>query len=628
VNQGKNDKEKQWTWNKIVKDNPDMIVGRIKKASSPGINEFYADIYEYQMNRGKYFAHEDTKDRKFSSSAAANKIVMNERTQQFGGNWCGPLKPSINLVTNSSMLAEKMKEENADLKMGRGTGNFEKLIRNETRSQIKADEEFEINIVKAMIADQEDGGNEQQQATDAQVFHDHVNGGEIDAKRVRKARGEEMVYFRKMHVYDKVPRSMCTKAGKKPIGVRWVDTVKSDGSYRSRLVAKEFKTNNNPGFFSATPPTESLKMILSLVSAAQKNNRDKWGPTGDCSKAFMKDESSDGDICLLYTDISRAYFHAEAREEKYVDIPNEDWEDGDNDNCARLRVSMYGTRDAAANWEACYGKVLVDNGFIRGLASPCLYFNKDRSLRLYVHGDDFVCAGPLCQLRWTMSILDTAFEAKHQVMGEASHLMKELKILNRKVSWKSQGILIEADSKHVKVLIKEMELENAKVVKTPSVREEGAKGSRDRDDDEDDEADIDEADIEKKMEIMEAGEIEASRGDCFQYRSWAARLNYLAMDRADIQFSVKACAKAMSNPKPSDFVKFKRLIRYLKHRQSLIIEFLWQDWPERIDMYTDSDWAGTGISKINLRWSNDVRFSLSKVMVKGPICNSAVKWRS
>ena len=594
VNQGKNDKEKQRTWNKIVKDNPDMIVGRIKKSSNPDVNEFYADMYKYQMKRGKYFAHEDTVDRKFSRSVVANKIIMNKKTQQFGGNWCGPGKPSINLIANSSILADKMKEANADLRMGRGTGNFEKLIRNETRKQVEADKEFEINIIEAMIADQEDGGDEadHKETIGAQAFHDHVNGGELDPKKVRKARREEMAYFKKMHVYDKVDRSVCAASKKKPIGVRWVDTVKSDGSYRSRLVAKEFKTNNNPGFFSATPPTESLKMILSLVAAAQGHRRDNWGPVGKCENKYMKDANDDNSICLLYTDISRAYFHAEAREEKYVEIPDEDWEEGDNDRCARLRVSMYGTRDAAANWEACYGKVLVDNGFVRGRASPCLYYNKDRSLRLYVHGDDFVCAGPLCQLRWTTDILDTAFEAKHQVMGASDHLMKELKILNRKVSWKSQGITIEADPKHVRVLLEEMNLELAKVAKTPATREEGAKGSRDKNDDEDDEADVDEFEIENKKKDDEAPEIEASKGDSFQYRSWAARLNYLAMDRADIQFAVKACAKAMSNPQPGDFVKIKRLVRYLKHRVSLVIEFVWQDWPEHITMYTDSDWAG------------------------------------
>ena len=51
----------------------------------------------------------------------------------------------------------------------------------------------------AVIADQEDGENEEhsKETIDAEAFHDHVNGGKIDATKVRKAREEEMIYFRK-----------------------------------------------------------------------------------------------------------------------------------------------------------------------------------------------------------------------------------------------------------------------------------------------------------------------------------------------------------------------------------------------------------------------------------------------
>ena len=66
---------------------------------------------------------------------------------------------------------------------------------------------------------------------------------------------------------------------------------------------------------------------------------------------------------LLFIDVSRAYFYAPARRPVYVALPQEDFEEG---MCGRLNVSMYGTRDAAANWEAKYADHLVLNGFIRG----------------------------------------------------------------------------------------------------------------------------------------------------------------------------------------------------------------------------------------------------------------------
>jgi hypothetical protein len=222
-----------------------------------------------------------------------------------------------------------------------------------------------------------------------------------------------------------------------------------------------------------------------------------------------------------------------------------------------------------------------------------MYYHKARGLRLSVHGDDVMCAGPLNQLRWMMSVLDKHFESKHKIMGEAKHLLKEVKILNRDAKWSKKGISLEADAKHVKTLLKEMKMEDAKAVKTPAVRPEGAEGSRDRAGDEDDEAEIDESEVPHK----ERTDSEVLAGEASRFRSWTARLNYLAMDRPDIQFAVKACAKAMASPKTEDFVRLERLLRYLKHRPNLKIEYEWQIWASTVTMLTDSDWAGDRIMR-------------------------------
>eukprot|EP00973_Karenia_brevis_P049190 6823036-Karenia_brevis.AAC.1 len=72
-----------------------------------------------------------------------------------------------------------------------------------------------------------------------------------------------MRYFKKMGVYKKVPKSKCHQlTGREPIGVRWVDVNKQDNDnplYRSRLVAKQFKTGKDPELFAATPHLEAMK---------------------------------------------------------------------------------------------------------------------------------------------------------------------------------------------------------------------------------------------------------------------------------------------------------------------------------------------------------------------------------
>ena len=110
-----------------------------------------------------------------------------------------------------------------------------------------------------------------------QVAFDDVTGASLDPTLVKEARNKEMEYFRKMQVYKKVPRSKCFAAtGKGPIGVRWIDVNKQDNDnplYRSRLVAKYYNNYKDPDLYTATPPLELLRMIISLAAS----NVNKWG---------------------------------------------------------------------------------------------------------------------------------------------------------------------------------------------------------------------------------------------------------------------------------------------------------------------------------------------------------------
>eukprot|EP00959_Pyramimonas_sp_CCMP1952_P012601 266299-Pyramimonas_sp.AAC.1 len=54
---------------------------------------------------------------------------------------------------------------------------------------------------------------------------------------------------------------------------------------------------------------------------------------------------------------------------------------------------MYGTRDAASNWEDCYMDFAIKVGFKSGVASPCVFMHETRALCITVHGDDFTLLG-------------------------------------------------------------------------------------------------------------------------------------------------------------------------------------------------------------------------------------------
>ena len=114
---------------------------------------------------------------------------------------------------------------------------------------------------------------------------------------------------------------------------RWIDTNKGDQekqNYRARLVGREIKTDERPDLFVATPPSESLRCIVSKCASNQAG-----------SKRY----------CILSSDIKRPYFYAKAVRPVFIEIPIEDRQPGDEHKIGKLNLSLYGTRDVAQNWQ-------------------------------------------------------------------------------------------------------------------------------------------------------------------------------------------------------------------------------------------------------------------------------------
>ena len=85
---------------------------------------------------------------------------------------------------------------------------------------------------------------------------------------------------------------------------------------------------------------------------------------------------------------------------------------------------------------------------------------------------------------------------------------------------------------------------------------------------------------------------EMCQQDATKFRAVAARLNFLAQDRADIQYPSKECSRCMSKPLNKNWTDLRRLGRYLLGRLRVVHVFVWQDEPTVIDVYSDSNWAG------------------------------------
>ena len=135
-------------------------------------------------------------------------------------------------------------------------------------------------------------------------FYDDVkNYQPLIKDKVIAARRLEIDFFKKMGVYSKVPRSIARDKNAKVITTRWIDTNKGDKTntdYRSRLVGREIKKDTRLDLFAATPPLETMKLLISKCARGQ-GGRDP--------------------MRMAVIDIKRAYLYAAARREVSIGNP-------------------------------------------------------------------------------------------------------------------------------------------------------------------------------------------------------------------------------------------------------------------------------------------------------------------
>ena len=150
------------------------------------------------------------------------------------------------------------------------------------------------------------------------------------------------------------PEKTCLReTGNSPTKTGWADTDKGQPgkpNVRARWVAKEYKTHARPELHAPTPPLEALKIVLSEIATGTRRGK-----------------------VVALIDVRRAYFHAPARRRVFVELPREDHQLGDKHMCGLLRCRLYGTRDAAQNWEEELASTLSDLKLTKGSACPCVW---------------------------------------------------------------------------------------------------------------------------------------------------------------------------------------------------------------------------------------------------------------
>ena len=185
------------------------------------------------------------------------------------------------------------------------------------------------------------------------------------------------------------------RRGRRP----WAETDKGQPgkpNVRARWVAKEYKTHTRPELYASVLLLEALKVVLSEIATGER----------------------EGKVVAL-VDVPRAYFHAPARGKVFVELAPEDFQLGDEYMCGLLQYSLYGTRDAAQNWEEERVSTLSDLKLTRGIACPCVWQGciKGEHIVATVHGDDITIGGGRSAVEFLIKMMSRTYEIKKQVIG-------------------------------------------------------------------------------------------------------------------------------------------------------------------------------------------------------------------
>ena len=162
--------------------------------------------------------------------------------------------------------------------------------------------------------------------------------------------------------------------------------------------------------FSATPPLESLKVLLSRAMGRRLSRR------GGIRK-------------IAIIDLEKAHTVGFMDQEMYIELP---WEDREPGMVGLLVHTLYGVRRAAAIYEEVYVDLLTaDERFRQGLGSPSLFYSESWDVEMLVWGDDFVVVADDEAISDVKKLLERKFALKLKAkLGPTEADDREARVLN------------------------------------------------------------------------------------------------------------------------------------------------------------------------------------------------------
>lgn len=169
------------------------------------------------------------------------------------------------------------------------------------------------------------------------------------------------------HVWDLVPR----QKGMNVIPLKWIFTIKENGSSKARLVAvwsKDKEVYTSMDTASPTPSPTTIRWIFALAV------KFLWP--------------------IKQLDVGNAFLHSNIDRLKYVSLPPGTAGDLKNFVC-KLNKALYGLATAPKCWNTTFHSVMESMHYMRNARDPCVYSLKRNALviLLLVYVDDILITG-------------------------------------------------------------------------------------------------------------------------------------------------------------------------------------------------------------------------------------------
>ena len=166
--------------------------------------------------------------------------------------------------------------------------------------------------------------------------------------------------------------------GKKPVGCKWVFTVKykADGTlerYKARLVAKGYTQTYGVDYQETFAPVAKMNTVRVLLSLAANYS---WP--------------------LQQFDVKNAFLHGILEEEIYMQVPPGYGSSLETNKVCRLKKTLYGLKQSPRAWFGRFARVLIATGYRQSQGDHTLFIKHSKSggvTALLVYVDDIIVTG-------------------------------------------------------------------------------------------------------------------------------------------------------------------------------------------------------------------------------------------